>query len=342
MGLLAFGYAQVTYSLIILVGYIGYFLHYQPNSFHTIFPHTTKGKWLDLSLLKSTWIFTLQSIFKWLITEGERLVLKFSVALIDQDIYSVINSLGSLVARSIFQPVEEIAFSMFSKLNNDISTFSKDEKLKNPSLEGLTTIIKFMILIGLVFSCFGPNYSSLLLEILYRGSLRHTNASSALALYCVYVLTMAVNGITEAFVYAVASTDDIKTINYLLVLLSIIYVTLSTLLLRLIGTSGLILANCVNMCLRILWNCNYIYQYFKKLNMHASLVHCLPAKQVLLAFGFSFCITWLSESVHPRSLYGYASHVGIGVIAAIFVLLAIVKYEQQFIHSCRVLFALRS
>ena len=51
---------------------------------------------------------------------------------------------------------------------------------------------------------FGPAYCYLLLRIVYGQRWSETQAPLALAAYCPYILLLAVNGILEAYVHAVA------------------------------------------------------------------------------------------------------------------------------------------
>lgn len=64
--------------------------------------------------------FTWQSFLKQILTEGEKFIMSGFQLLTfaEQGIYDVVNNLGSLVARLIFQQVEENAYVLFSKLLN--------------------------------------------------------------------------------------------------------------------------------------------------------------------------------------------------------------------------------
>ncbi len=53
---------------------------------------------------------------------------------------------------------------------------------------------------------FGPACTYMLLRLLYGLRWSETEAPRALATYCVYILLLAVNGILEAFVHAVAES----------------------------------------------------------------------------------------------------------------------------------------
>ena len=57
---------------------------------------------------------------------------------------------------------------------------------------------------GLLATAFGPSNTYLLLHLLYGTKYSATDAPTALALYCPYILLLAANGILESFVHAVS------------------------------------------------------------------------------------------------------------------------------------------
>ena len=56
---------------------------------------------------------------------------------------------------------------------------------------------------------FGSAYCQLLLRLAYGERWAATGAPAALAAYCPYILLLAVNGILEAFVHAVAAPSEL-------------------------------------------------------------------------------------------------------------------------------------
>jgi oligosaccharide translocation protein RFT1 len=50
------------------------------------------------------------------------------------------------------------------------------------------------LLIGIYFVAFGPNYSFILLHLLYGSTYSYSAATTVLSWYCLYVLFMGVNG----------------------------------------------------------------------------------------------------------------------------------------------------
>jgi len=57
-----------------------------------------------------------------------------------------------------------------------------------------TVLCWFLPPLGLVIATFGPNFSFLLLHLLYTEVYSQTSAPAVLGWYCIYVLFMALNG----------------------------------------------------------------------------------------------------------------------------------------------------
>jgi len=202
----------------------------------------------------------------------------------------------------------------------------------------LSLTVRFMVVIGLVFVCFGSAYTDTLLFVLYRGRLQHTSAAFYLSLYCVYVALLAVNGISEGFVNSVSTRSQLKLVNVLLVAFSVSYMILATLLLRAYGTAGLIVANCLNMLIRIARSIHYIRSCFLELKSPIPLHQCLPHWSVLLAFAFSFLATqWSARYSTQNPLSIYHLLIGLGCFAAVAVV--IVRSERMLLVHLKNIFA---
>jgi hypothetical protein len=184
---------------------------------------------------------------------------------------------GSLVARMIFQPLEESAYSEFSNLlghqGKSPDSIQSAEQHKPSNLKAvlsamrqaatiLATLLKAVTLIGLVFACFGPPNTHILFECLYGA--RWSAASTALSYYCVYVLLMAINGVSESFVLAaLPSPADVHRYNVWLAAFSAVYLVVARLALP-YGAAGLICANCVNFGVRIAYAVVFIRQFLSR------------------------------------------------------------------------------
>lgn len=125
----------------------------------------------------------------------------------------------------LFQPLEEAARLIFSRLGpqSPETTDKARPSRENSGNAGLLllllrSLVKLVVLVGLVFSCLGFNYTRLLLSLLLgRGKQGQGGwggeAAWLLSCYCVYVSALALNGMTEAFVYAVATHTQVTQLH---------------------------------------------------------------------------------------------------------------------------------
>ena len=87
------------------------------SSVFALFSYTKTLPANSMSLLI---LFFKQSGLKQLLTEGERYVLSLSsVSMHDQGVYEIVNNLGSLFARFLFQPLEEGFYLYFSRVGSE-------------------------------------------------------------------------------------------------------------------------------------------------------------------------------------------------------------------------------
>jgi len=348
-GLVSFGWAQVLYGCVLVLGYFGYFSmkilfskdenskkiplgskdenskKIPLDSIRQLFP--TRSHFVGPQLRGLYWVYLWQSVEKLVLTEGEKFVLWGYTSFINQGIYSVVNNLGSLVVRFLFQPIEEICFSLFSKLLAN----SQETTDLNAAAHILRCLTKFMIIIGLIFIALGPNYSSLLLNTLYLDKFKNTAAANVLSWYCGYVAVIAINGITEAFVHSVASPTQLRNYNILLITFSFIYVVAAILLLGEMGTSGLILANCLNMALRVAFSVYFIRKYYREHNIRFSFSSLLPNMFEWAVLIAAYVITTYTQQL------GFLQHLGAGVVCGLTILFTIYITDKSF---CRDLYLL--
>jgi oligosaccharide translocation protein RFT1 len=147
--------------------------------------------------------------------QGDKIMLSLVSSHYDQGVYALAHNYGSLAARLLFQPLEESGRLMFSRLapqGGGRGEGGEKERLRTLS-RLLSTLVKLVTLVGLVFACFGANYTRVLLRVLLPGKAwaEGGQAAKVLSWYCLYVLLLALNGMTEAFVYATASQAEVCT-----------------------------------------------------------------------------------------------------------------------------------
>ncbi|KAF9435683.1 Oligosaccharide translocation protein rft1 [Entomortierella beljakovae] len=323
----------------------------------------------DKHLLKLSKTLTAQSLLKHVLTEGDKMLMTGFTTETDQGIYAFVLNYGSLIARILFQPMEEISRTLFSKLLSDIipaSTQSSTSETKSEasvnthnlteaqrgnlvlSRNLLLTIMKFHILLGSVFIAFGTHYTATLIDLVVGRYWSQTFAPAVLSLYCWYVPIMGINGITEAVVQAVASEKELGILSYWMVGFSAIFCGTGAFLMGVmgLGAKGIVLANCVNLSVRIAWSMWFLSGYYGRYipvesnqgkHSRFSFVpwqNIIPQPLVIAAFGAAYAITAASEQyIGWSSLYNKAMHLGVGVATFATVMGVVFVKEKQFIRD---------
>ncbi|EPY76911.1 protein RFT1 isoform 4-like protein [Camelus ferus] len=192
----------------------------------------------------------------------------------------------------------------------------------------LESLLKLALLAGLTITVFGFAYSQLALDI-YGGAMLSSGSEQLtinlqvdphvpsafsyqmrgagpilLRAYCLYVLLLAINGVTECFTFAAMSKEEVDRYNFMMLALSSSFLVLSYLLTRWCGSVGFILANCFNMGIRITQSLCFIHRYYQK-SPHRPLAGLCLSPVLLGTFALSGGVTSLSEvrlpAVTPRA-----------------------------------------
>nr|XP_011737942.1 protein RFT1 homolog isoform X2 [Macaca nemestrina] len=246
---------------------------------------------------KLTWSFFKQSFLKQILTEGERYVMTFLNVLNfgDQGVYDIVNNLGSLVARLIFQPIEESFYIFFAKVleREKDATLQKQEDVAVAAAV-LESLLKLALLAGLTITVFGFAYSQLALDIYGGAMLSSGSGPVLLRSYCFYVLLLAINGVTECFTFAAMSKEEVDRYNFVMLALSSSFLVLSYLLTRWCGSVGFILANCFNMGIRITQSLCFIHRYYRR-SPHRPLAGLHLSPVLLGTFALGGGVTAVSE-----------------------------------------------
>jgi len=292
--------------------------------------------------------FAGQGALKHVLSEGDRMLLSAGASRADKGAYNVVSSLGSLAPRLLFQPIEDASRNLFGILAHSAN---KQQRMRNSKESpeawlALCLTLRSVALVGMVFMFLGPPFTQVLVKLLLSKEWAATVVPSALAVFCVYVATMAVNGITEAFVFAVVNEADLLRLNARLMGISALYAALAWTGLRTYGVPGLLAAASANMVMRSANSMWFIKAYFFK--QHAFRVRwsqALPSVfTILTAVGAgALChgmgLYW---GLHPLSdAPRFASHaalvqafyVFVGAIAGVVVLGAVYAHEAQHLRN---------
>eukprot|EP00056_Hartaetosiga_gracilis_P009481 m.136320 g.136320 ORF g.136320 m.136320 type:complete len:659 (+) comp13137_c0_seq3:53-2029(+) len=332
-------------------------------------------KYIPESIAKIAASFVLHGVVKQALTEGERYIMTFGhmLTFAEQGVYDVVNSLGSLVPRMLFHPIEEDYYTFFAALlsreeedtcgkkeentadekgvERDIAKVmcEADEKLASLTL---STLLKLVVLIGIVFTCFGQAYSYLLLFIYGGESLANGEGVVLLRATCMYVFLLAVNGITECFVSAFSSKREIDEHNWYMFYISVAYALASIYFTATFGAVGFVMANGVNMVLRIsksLYDIqHYLHQHNHMLLEGHPILNSIPCSSVLITLCLSMGVTMWSESVLIGETYSsqfqggvaftnIAQHIAVGAVCFFSSMFILYTAEKDFLRHLVVL-----
>lgn len=359
LGLLAYGLAEMSYALTLLLVFAVFFWRrmrdpvardsFALDSMSQLLPRAPLKKtngWFQSELLVLLVPFSLQSGVKYLLTEGDKWVLSMFATFQNMGVYGIVFHLGSLVPRMVFLPIEEATKTIFSKL----SASSENQETSGSNGRGLLMLLlKLMHLVGLTFSCFGANYAPTLVLLLYGAEKARMGVGDALAVYCVYIHFLGLNGVCEAVVHAVGDEKQLMRLNKLMGAFFVVYAlsALAFMQVLALGTVGIILANCVNMACRIAYCLRFLAKRFPSTTDKSDtsawtfLSASLPDRFVVAAFTCSFLVTATSKSLllsgsdeegafrWSESWTRHALHAAVGVVCLAVVALALFVKERR-------------
>ncbi|GAA6051397.1 hypothetical protein JCM3770_000498 [Rhodotorula araucariae] len=292
--LLAFGVGQLVYSATIWAG-----LAWIVPASSTSRPqrtvsgfHRVDGRVFDPAITTLGWALTKQSVVKQLLTEGDKLAVgKFGTSA-DMGGYAVALNYGSLLARVVFQPLEESSRLYFSSLStpdalvaeandrtakDDMRTIHVAERpvystLDTPpsltALSAVTSYLRLLLLLyshlTLIFVLFAPAYTTPLLHLLLGARWSSTSAAPLLRAYALSLPFLAFNGLTEAFFQSVAPPRWLARGSAWMAACAAAFAATvwATMRLRGWGAEGLVLANCVNLAMRTALSSVFMTRYF--------------------------------------------------------------------------------
>jgi len=312
----SFGIAQLIYSII----YTTYL--YSRSKWASIKPsidfrRLSIATTFDTTMLYMVLIFTIQGLFKHLLTEGDRIVLTTLSDAYDQGVYAMGMSFGGIAARILLQPLEENARLLWSRPSSRDG--NANDKHKGQGDESYTVLVKLVLYVGFVFSFIAVNYTYVLLNIVagpkWGGN---PEAATVLSGFCVYTAFLAWNGMTEAYVYATASSgSDVGELGLAHTIVGFIFAAVASWAVAANGTVGLVIANCVAMFCRAMYAVAFAARYFCRSNAahptqaKRSTLPCfisliakmLPHPIVVLMFVASFCATRWSQARMMRQVH---------------------------------------
>ncbi|XP_066955002.1 man(5)GlcNAc(2)-PP-dolichol translocation protein RFT1 isoform X2 [Macrobrachium rosenbergii] len=227
---LVFGISQMLGSIVYSASYYIVFMRalrrkedssLPIHEFNQLLPKWSNGKMLpevdhELGLL--SWSFFKQGWLKEALTEGEHYIMNFFplISLNQQGVYQVVNNLGSLAARLVFRSIEAAAYKYFAQmLYRGKSIKDQDQSRVAEVSRFFLSLFSNLILVSLLIITFGWSYSRTLLQIYGGSQLSDDDGTLLMRAQCFYVVFLAVNGITEAYTFAVMDDAELSSLRFI-------------------------------------------------------------------------------------------------------------------------------
>ncbi|KAI8228126.1 Oligosaccharide translocation protein RFT1 [Colletotrichum sp. SAR 10_96] len=279
-----------------------------------------------------------QSIVKHVLTQGDTFLVSILSSPKSQGVYALANNYGGLLARLVFQPIEESSRSYFSRLllSQDTKTSKPSKETANTASQHLHTLLRFYVLLSAVIVSIGPVAAPPLLSLVAGKRWANEGAGDVLAVYCYYIPLLAINGVAEAFVASVATEAQVHRQSVWMGAFSVAFGSAAFIFMRVmdLGASGLVFANCINMLCRIVWSIAFIKSYFKGLETPFELFTLQPnAVTSIVCLSAPHLIRKVAGVVSPGASTSFKHLVAIGV-ASVPVVLLILFAERRFLMQC--------
>ncbi|PKS07445.1 hypothetical protein jhhlp_006049 [Lomentospora prolificans] len=301
LGVLPFALGQLAYGAALLVVYLGAGYGLASRDGFSIFPRriNTKGDAKGGKTPNKLYLFSYfynptlslasslmaQSVVKHFLTQGDTFLVSILSTPHAQGIYALVNNYGGLLARLLFQPIEESSRSYFSRL----LSASEPGKVDAPAPAAKSTVVKarndlqrllkIYVLSSTAVVTLGPIVAPHLLSLV-AGPSWSDSASPALAAYCFYIPLLALNGVSEAFVASVATEAQVHIQSIFMAGFSVIFGLSAFMALRVLDMDpavGLVCANAANMVCRIVWCAFFVKRYFREHGVGLDILRLAPS-----------------------------------------------------------------
>ncbi|KAF5326076.1 hypothetical protein D9611_000906 [Ephemerocybe angulata] len=286
--LVAFALGQLVYALTVWASYARVFgVPWMKR------PRAKTSGYFDKALLHLSATMTGQSVIKHVLTEGDKMMLTFFSPLQDQGGYAIAANYGSLLARIVFQPLEETLRVYFSRLLSSSSSPAASSKKdrRQQAADALSALLQVQAAVSVLFIIFGSAYLPVVLPLVLPPKYLATSAPRVLGAWVYYIPVLALNGGLEAFLSSAASPSDLNRQSRWMFGFSVIYVSTAMLFYRLgLGDVSLIYANTVNLSARIIYCLAFASRFFGASSSSAASPTTSEARVPAVHFGISSLI----------------------------------------------------
>ncbi|RAL15016.1 nuclear division Rft1 protein [Aspergillus homomorphus CBS 101889] len=333
VGVMAFALGHLSYACTLLCGYV---IATRKISRHLNFSllltrlqlsnrHGYLGNRFPWSMVSLAASVFLQSIVKHLLTQGDSMILATLTSLEDQGIYALASNYGGLVARILFQPIEESSRAVFSSLLHSNSLGKRHTENIYLAKMHLAEIIRAYSMISAVAFPLGPALVPLVLNVLGGRRWASPKVCGLLSLYCLYIPFLAFNGISEAFVSSAASPSEVRKQALWMGAFSACFVSAAYIFLVAgnLGARGVVYANIVNMTVRTIWSIAFIRSF-----LHRCKIAMKPSE--MLPRPLTFVTAILTSTVlMTKGAYGLETENILGTVTYSAIHFIIVSYVER-------------
>ncbi|KAI0249062.1 Rft-1-domain-containing protein [Lactifluus subvellereus] len=338
--LMAFAAGQAAYALatfVVFWNFCGRSTRYVLRSVTRDDHGHKKVTYFDGELLQLSGAMTAQSVVKHFLTEGDKLLVSRLSPLVDQGGYAIASNYGSLVARIVFQPIEESSRVFFSKsLSTLSSSKEKDNEVLKTAVQLLSTILLLFTHFLLLLVTFGPPYLPLATALVLPPQYRQTSAPSILGAYLFYLPAMAYNGVLEAFFASVCTPADLQAQSRMMAgaSVSLVVTTIGGSRLLSVGDTALVWANTASMAVRALYAWRFVRRYCAARGQPTLIgwKGLLPPMGVVVAFvAAAVCTRWSAAAYAgvKLSVFAQKGHISVGGVCLVGCLLACYAFERR-------------
>jgi len=261
-----------------------------------------------------------QSIVKHLLTQGDSMILATVSSLEDQGIYNLVSNYAGLLARVIFQPVEESNRNVFARLLNYNGTPNSDPHSVKTAKAHLIDILQAYGVFSVLAFSLGPALVPTIIHILIGSRWKSSKVDDLFSAYCYYLPFLAFNGITEAFVSSAANALEVRRQAVWMTAFSAFFALASFLQLGEWGAYGLVWANILNMAVRIVWSYWFIKMYLRRHKNDLTISEIALNSHTYGACALTIGIMHVIHKAPGEELYDLAKRLFFGAACAILIL----------------------
>lgn len=227
---------------------------------------------------------------------------------------------------------------------NDTAAATAIDNVRNLPL--LQALHRFVLLVAAVAAVFGPNYAFTAVHILLSWRWSASEAPALLASYSLFLSTLAVNGVTEAYAHARMSGAELARANGFLAVVTAAQAAAIVAARALgLGSHALVALDAASMVARIAYSYRFVW------GLHGGAVGCVwlwvPSVGSCAALSLAFAGLCLSKArmqrglasvdlaAGPRVPRAMLVHIGVGAAVLACLLAVLVATERALIARVR-------